>query len=88
MVDSAAEDKAGLKQRFIAQYNILQQIWAVVAHHWTIPRAQRRMLSPLQAVLVSVEVSVDQPVVAGQELAVVEAMKMQHVIKAPSAGGG
>ena len=44
------------------------------------------MLSPLQAVLVSVEVVVDQPVVAGQELAVVEAMKMQHVIKAPSAG--
>jgi len=42
--------------------------------------------TPLQSVLVSVEVELDQTVMVGQELAVVEAMKMQHVITAACSG--
>ena len=88
MADSAADGKAGLKQRFIAPIpsSASDSGQVSVAHPLDYPDGTAPMLSPLQAVLVSVEVVVDQPVVAGQELAVVEAMKMQHVIKAPSDG--
>ena len=83
MVDSEATVNDGLKQRFIA--NSTKPL-NLSTHAVDYPEGTLPLCSPLQAVLVSVEVSVDEPVVAGQELAVVEAMKMQHVIKAPSAG--
>ena len=83
MVDSEATVNNGLKQRFIA--NSTKPL-NLSTHAVDYPEGTFPLCPPLQAVLVSVEVSVDEPVVAGQELAVVEAMKMQHVIKAPSAG--
>ena len=42
--------------------------------------------SPMQAVVVSIDVSPDDQVIQGQTLAVVEAMKMEHVITAPASG--
>jgi acetyl/propionyl-CoA carboxylase alpha subunit/acetyl-CoA carboxylase carboxyltransferase component len=42
--------------------------------------------TPLQSVLVSVEVAEGNTIKAGEELAVLEAMKMQHVITAPCTG--
>ncbi|MFY9932467.1 MAG: carboxyl transferase domain-containing protein, partial [Streptosporangiaceae bacterium] len=42
--------------------------------------------SPLAGTVVSVAVGVGDPVTAGQELAVVEAMKMEHEVRAPAAG--
>jgi len=42
--------------------------------------------SPLQSVFVAFEVKLGDTVIAGQDLAVVEAMKMQHVIKASCSG--
>ena len=49
------------------------------------PEGTMPVNAPLQSVLVSLEVAVGQTVQAGDELAVVEAMKMQHAVKAPSA---
>lgn len=83
MTHSAASPNKALKQRFIANNaEPLNLPELSVAY----PEGALPLYSPLPAVLVSVETSVDEWVVAGQELAVVEAMKMQHVIKAPSAG--
>jgi propionyl-CoA carboxylase alpha chain len=42
----------------------------------------RRLLSPMPGLLASVAVAEGQPVTAGQELAVVEAMKMENVLRA------
>lgn len=42
--------------------------------------------APMHGQLVSVDVTLDQPVQQGQRLAVLEAMKMQHEIVAPVAG--
>ncbi|MEM8902766.1 MAG: carboxyl transferase domain-containing protein [Actinomycetota bacterium] len=42
--------------------------------------------APLQGTVVSVAVDAGAAVVAGQELAVMEAMKMEHVVTAPRAG--
>ncbi|MCB1958199.1 MAG: hypothetical protein KDG55_21180 [Rhodocyclaceae bacterium] len=44
------------------------------------------VLSPLAATVVKLEVAVGQSVVAGQPLAVLEAMKMNHTVSAPTAG--
>ncbi|NUS29225.1 MAG: ATP-grasp domain-containing protein [Streptomyces sp.] len=42
--------------------------------------------APMSGTVVSVDVSPGEPVRAGQQLAVVEAMKMEHVVRAPGAG--
>jgi biotin carboxyl carrier protein len=42
--------------------------------------------TPLPGVVVSVAVKEGDPVAAGQTLLVIEAMKMEHAIKAPRAG--
>jgi len=46
------------------------------------PDMSRFLLSPMPGLLVSVEVSVGQEVKAGETLAIVEAMKMENVLKA------
>ncbi|KAH6576688.1 hypothetical protein BASA61_006335 [Batrachochytrium salamandrivorans] len=46
----------------------------------------RMILSPMPGSVVSVSVKVDDVVAEGSELAVVEAMKMQNVIRAPRSG--
>ena len=45
-----------------------------------------RLTSPLPGRVVSVAVKVGEPVLAGQILMVIEAMKMEHPITAPTAG--
>ena len=50
------------------------------------PEGTTAVCAPLQSVLVSLEVAEGQSVNRGDELAVVEAMKMQHVITASCAG--
>jgi acetyl/propionyl-CoA carboxylase alpha subunit/acetyl-CoA carboxylase carboxyltransferase component len=42
--------------------------------------------APIQGTIVSIDATVGAEVMAGQQLAVVEAMKMEHVIRAPSSG--
>jgi 3-methylcrotonyl-CoA carboxylase alpha subunit len=50
------------------------------------PEGEQRLTTPLPGVVVSVAVEAGQQVAAGQLLMVIEAMKMEHPIKAPSAG--
>ncbi|MFR0354363.1 carboxyl transferase domain-containing protein [Streptomyces sediminimaris] len=44
------------------------------------------VLAPLSGTVVSVDVSPGEPVRAGQRLLVLEAMKMEHVVRAPGSG--
>lgn len=44
------------------------------------------VLSPMQSAVVAINVTVGQSVEAGQDIAIVEAMKMQHAVKAPISG--
>ncbi len=46
------------------------------------------LTTPLPGVVVSVAVKEGDTVTAGQTLLVIEAMKMEHAIKAPRAGAG
>ncbi|MFJ9541144.1 carboxyl transferase domain-containing protein [Streptomyces sp. NPDC101225] len=48
--------------------------------------ADGTVLAPLGGTVVSVDVSPGEPVRAGQQLLVLEAMKMEHVVRAPGAG--
>ena len=50
------------------------------------PDTSKHLLSPMPGLLVSVSVTVGQAVKAGEELAVVEAMKMENVLKAEQDG--
>ncbi len=50
------------------------------------PDISRYLLSPMPGLLVSIAVEVGQPVKAGEELAVVEAMKMENVLQAAADG--
>jgi len=50
------------------------------------PDLSRFLLSPMPGLLVSVAVVVGQDVKAGEELAVVEAMKMENVLRAERDG--
>ncbi len=54
--------------------------------HVDLPEGVQALRSPLPSVFVAFEVAAGDTVSTGQELAVVEAMKMQHVIKAPCSG--
>ncbi|MFG2792482.1 carboxyl transferase domain-containing protein [Streptomyces sp. NPDC048419] len=48
--------------------------------------ADGTVLAPLGGTVVSVDVSPGEPVCAGQQLLVLEAMKMEHVVRAPGSG--
>ena len=50
------------------------------------PEGSMGVGAPIQGTLVSVDVAAGDEVLAGQQVAVVEAMKMEHVIRAPSSG--
>lgn len=54
--------------------------------HVEAPEGTVGALAPLQGLLMSVMVSDGEQVKAGQEIAVLEAMKMQHAVTAPCAG--
>jgi len=49
-------------------------------------RAEGAVLAPIPGVIVSIAVQPGQAVTVGQELCVLEAMKMKNVIRAPRAG--
>jgi acetyl-CoA/propionyl-CoA carboxylase, biotin carboxylase, biotin carboxyl carrier protein len=49
-------------------------------------QAEPAVRSPMPGTVLSVSVTADQPVVAGQPLVVVEAMKMEHTVTAPHDG--
>jgi acetyl-CoA/propionyl-CoA carboxylase, biotin carboxylase, biotin carboxyl carrier protein len=49
-------------------------------------QADAAVRSPMPGTVLSVSVTVDQPVAAGQPLVVVEAMKMEHTVTAPHDG--
>lgn len=46
----------------------------------------KSIISPMPGAIVSVSVEAGQTVVAGQELAVIEAMKMQNILKSETNG--
>lgn len=48
--------------------------------------SQTRLLAPMPGLIVSVEVKPGDTVSAGQQLVVIEAMKMENIIKAKSSG--
>ncbi len=50
------------------------------------PEGADAVLAPLQGTIVSIDVEIGQEVFAGQQLLVMEAMKMEHVITADKAG--
>ena len=51
-----------------------------------LPKAANALLSPMPGLLVSIAVEVGQEVRVGEELAVVEAMKMENVLRAERDG--
>ena len=53
---------------------------------WEPPDLSRFLLSPMPGLLVSLAVETGQEVKAGQELAVVEAMKMENLLRAERDG--
>ena len=59
---------------------------AVEARHIAGPEGAFGVSSPIQGTIVSIDVAADDEVRAGQQLAVVEAMKMEHVIAADRDG--
>ena len=50
------------------------------------PDGATAIRSPMQGTIVSIDVNEDDAVTASQQLAVIEAMKMEHVIQAPASG--
>ena len=75
-----------IKKRFVtAKSSPAIECSEVIKTGTDYPEGTLPVNAPLQSVLVSLEVAVGQTVQAGDELAVVEAMKMQHAVKAPSA---
>ena len=51
-----------------------------------VPEGQQPVAAPMQATLTDWRVSVGDVVHAGQEIAILEAMKMEHVVTAPASG--
>jgi len=52
----------------------------------SLPEGCKAIVAPMQATVVSIDVDKGSKVIAGQQLAVLEAMKMEHVIVAPCNG--
>ena len=51
-----------------------------------VPAGSVALRAPLQGTIISIDVEIGAPVRKGQQLIVMEAMKMEHVIAAPSSG--
>ncbi len=51
-----------------------------------LPQGSTAVIAPMQATVVSIEICAGDQVQAGQQIAVLEAMKMEHVIVSPCAG--
>lgn len=79
-----SETSASNKKRYID--NTHSSAVKNTTAHIDYPEGILAIRAPLQSVFVAFEVAVGDSVSTGQELAVVEAMKMQHVIKAPCSG--
>jgi len=65
---------------------VLSPAQAALMHHMPEPPVNNLancLVSPMPGVLLSLAVSEGEKVIAGQELAVVEAMKMQNILRAP-----
>ena len=60
--------------------------WAAAAMPLTAPDGSVALPAPIQGTVVSVLVAVGDAVHAGQELVVMEAMKMQHIVEAAASG--
>ena len=74
--------QSALKQRYVHSSDINPSADELLLSR-QYPEGTAAVVSPLQALLVSVDIELGQQINAGDELAVVEAMKMQHVINAP-----
>ncbi|MGX4676207.1 carboxyl transferase domain-containing protein [SAR92 clade bacterium H246] len=83
--DCWSESPSNDKHRFI-QPATDKMAHMVESQHNDYPEDSVVIRSPLQSVFVAYEVALGESVYAGQELAVVEAMKMQHVITAECSG--
>ncbi|MGH1373431.1 MAG: carboxyl transferase domain-containing protein [Cellvibrionaceae bacterium] len=71
-LNDASSLGSGEKQNQVTQSSI--------PDHWL------AVTSPMQAVVVSVDFEIGDAVIKGQTLAIVEAMKMEHVVVAPASG--
>ena len=70
-----------------AQYGAVQETSATSTHEvQAIPDGENPVLAPMQATVVSLNVAAGDAVAKGQTLAVLEAMKMEHVITASESG--
>lgn len=92
LLTNGAVDSSTAKQRFVHDVSdsgvtgSTQSIEKTSVDPADYSEGSQTIRVPLSSALVAFEVAVGDSVTTGQELAVVEAMKMQHVIKAPCAG--
>lgn len=86
-IEAHAADLAQAAMEFLPEKASWSTDTAVgeAAVHVEIPGAET-IRAPMPATVVSVDVEQGMDVVAGQQLAVLEAMKMEHVIAAPASG--
>ena len=66
--------------------HFMTQAHAPAAHARVVPAGMTALEAPLNGVLVSLSIAVGDTVHAGQEVGLVEALKMQHAIKATQSG--
>ncbi|MFI5689364.1 carboxyl transferase domain-containing protein [Streptomyces sp. NPDC051636] len=71
---------------FWAHTGVVEERARDFADDLTPPSEDGTVVAPLSGTVVSVDVRVGDPVRAGQQVLVVEAMKMEHVVTAPGAG--
>ncbi|GGL86637.1 pyruvate carboxylase [Streptomyces fumigatiscleroticus] len=73
------------RPRFWARPGLVEEHWRALPRNAAEP-VDGAVAAPLSGTVVSVEVSAGEAVRAGQQLLVVEAMKMEHVVRAPGSG--
>ncbi|MGW1559693.1 carboxyl transferase domain-containing protein [Streptomyces sp. NPDC002144] len=73
------------RPRFWAHTGVVGEVAGTVVGP-EVPSVERAVVAPLAGTVVSLDVSSSEPVRPGQQLLVLEAMKMEHVVRAPGSG--
>ncbi|MET9912617.1 carboxyl transferase domain-containing protein [Streptomyces sp. NPDC006476] len=73
------------RPRFWAHTGVVGEVAGTVVGP-EVPSVEGAVVAPLSGTVVSVDVSPGEPVRPGQQLLVLEAMKMEHMVRAPGSG--
>ncbi len=85
-IEQHADVLAKAAENYISREIKTSEQDSYVKQHINLPEGFVAVLAPMQATVISLDVAVNDTVVKGQQIAILEAMKMEHIVVAQASG--